>query len=92
MQTFLWWPEGAQWRDYHIGMRSQVAWGGTSAANWLPLWAGALPPGSAEVERVIASLSGSGLLQRAGVQVPTLRADAACRRCECMYTCNRVSA
>ena len=71
MHTFLYWPEGAQWRDYHVTLGKPVSWAGTTAAAWLPLWAGCLPAGSEEIERVIDSLEESGLLRPAGVLTTT---------------------
>ena len=67
IQTFLWWPEGACWRDYDVTTRQQVTSHSKSAAGWLPLYAQCLPAASAEMERSIRALESSGLLQPAGV-------------------------
>ena len=66
MRAFLYDADGAQWRDYHLGLRGPVGWAGPTAANWLPLWAGCLPAGSEEMERSIGALEASGLLQPSG--------------------------
>ena len=71
IDAFLWWPQGAQWRDYHAKLERQISWAGTSAANWLPLWAGCLPPDDPNLPRAIGALDASGLLQPAGVQTTT---------------------
>ena len=36
MRAFLYDADGAQWRDYHLGLRGPVGWAGPTAANWLP--------------------------------------------------------
>ena len=42
------------------------------ASNWVPLWCGALQPGSAEAAACCASLRHSGLLQPGGIATTTL--------------------
>lgn len=42
------------------------------ASNWVPLWCGALQPGSAEAAACCASLRHSGLLQPGGIATSTL--------------------
>ena len=79
MHTFLYWPEGAQWRDYHVTLGKPVSWAGTTAAAWLPLWAGCLPAGSEEIERVIL-LEENGLLRPAGCSPPPSPASSGTRR------------
>ena len=38
----------------------------TYASNWVPLWCGLCPPGSARARRAVEGLSTSGLLGEAG--------------------------
>ena len=65
IQTFLWWPEGACWRDYDVTTRQRVTSRSQSAASWLPLYAGACRRRPRRWSARSARSVAAGLLQRA---------------------------
>ena len=66
MRDVLWDPTSGCWRDYRLDL--EQAAGGSNAAQFSPVWAGALDEETEEQARaVLGALRGSGLVGRAGV-------------------------
>ena len=70
IDAFLWWPQGAQWRDYHAKLERQISWAGTSAANWPRCGRAACRP-TTRTCRARRRVGRVGTPQPAGVQTTT---------------------
>lgn len=68
MRELMWDPEGSCWRDLLLDEQGSFKrLPATTAACFLPLWAGALDPGSEEAAACCRALESSGLVHPAGV-------------------------